>query len=74
MIHLLSAKTFSVTVKMHQFDVIRYRAFLFLRAENRVARWFVFTKNPDLGKFWSALEWKILVYFMTIWNVFGHFL
>jgi hypothetical protein len=27
------------------------------------------TKNPNLGKFWRALEWKILVYFMTIWNI-----
>jgi hypothetical protein len=25
------------------------------------------TKNPDLGKFWRVLLWKILVYFMTIW-------
>jgi hypothetical protein len=24
------------------------------------------TKNPNLGKFWRALQWKILVYFMTI--------
>jgi hypothetical protein len=24
------------------------------------------TKNPDLGKFWRALEWKMLVYFMTV--------
>jgi hypothetical protein len=26
------------------------------------------TKNPNLGKFWSVLLWKILVYFMTIWS------
>jgi hypothetical protein len=27
--------------------------------------------NPSpLGKFWRALEWKILVYFMTIWYSF----
>jgi hypothetical protein len=26
------------------------------------------TKNPNMGKFWRALEWKMLVYFMTIWN------
>jgi hypothetical protein len=33
------------------------------------------TKNPNLGKFWKALEWKMLVcifygqmvYFMAIW-------
>jgi hypothetical protein len=27
------------------------------------------TKNPNLGKFWRALEWKMLVYFMVIWNI-----
>jgi hypothetical protein len=26
------------------------------------------TKNPNLGIFWRALEWKMLVYFMTIVN------
>jgi hypothetical protein len=27
------------------------------------------TKNPNLGKFWRVLQWKILVYFMTIWSI-----
>jgi hypothetical protein len=27
------------------------------------------TKNPNLGKFWSVLLWKILIYFMTIWSI-----
>jgi hypothetical protein len=27
------------------------------------------TKNPNFGKFWTALEWKMLVYFMAIWNI-----
>jgi hypothetical protein len=27
------------------------------------------TKNPILGKFWMVLQWKILVYFMTIWSI-----
>jgi hypothetical protein len=34
------------------------------------------TKTPNLGKFWRALEWKIFVYFMPIWNIlwpFGNF-
>jgi hypothetical protein len=38
------------------------------------------TKNPNLGKFWRVLLWKILVYFMTIWSTlrpkeifYGHF-
>jgi hypothetical protein len=26
-------------------------------------------KNPNLGKFWRALEWKMLVYFTVIWNI-----
>jgi hypothetical protein len=25
------------------------------------------TKNPNLGVFWIAMEWKMLVYFTTIW-------
>jgi hypothetical protein len=54
----------------------------------RVARWFVFKpKNPNLGKFWRALDWKILWlhgifyghlgYFITVWYIlcsFGTFL
>jgi hypothetical protein len=27
------------------------------------------TKNPYLGKFWSVLQWKMLVYFMPIWSI-----
>jgi hypothetical protein len=27
------------------------------------------TKNPDLGIFWRAFEWKILVYLMATWNI-----
>jgi hypothetical protein len=27
------------------------------------------TKNPDLGKFWRVLEWKMLVYFTVIWYI-----
>jgi hypothetical protein len=26
------------------------------------------TKNPNLGKFWSVLQWQMLVYFMAIWS------
>jgi hypothetical protein len=35
------------------------------------------TKNPNLGKFWRALDGKMLIYFMDIWNIlrtFGKFL
>jgi hypothetical protein len=31
------------------------------------------TKNPNSGKFWRALEWKMLVYFMAIWNILRPF-
>jgi hypothetical protein len=31
------------------------------------------TTNLNLGKFWRALELKMLVYFMTIWNILGPF-
>jgi hypothetical protein len=31
------------------------------------------SKNPNLGKFWRALEWKWLVYSLAIWNIYyGH--
>jgi hypothetical protein len=26
------------------------------------------TKKPNLGKFWRALDWKMFIYFMPIWN------
>jgi hypothetical protein len=31
------------------------------------------TKNPNLGKFWKAVDWKILIHFMTIWNILPTF-
>jgi hypothetical protein len=31
------------------------------------------TKNPNLGKFWRALGWKIFMYFMAIWNILWRF-
>jgi uncharacterized Tic20 family protein len=33
-------------------------------------------KNTNLGKFWSALDWKMLIHFVAIWNIllrFGKF-
>jgi hypothetical protein len=27
------------------------------------------TKNPNLGKFWMDLQWKMLVYFIAIWSI-----
>jgi hypothetical protein len=27
------------------------------------------TQNPNLGKFWSALDWEMLIYFMSIWII-----
>jgi hypothetical protein len=26
------------------------------------------TKNPNLGKFWRDMQWKMLVYFTSIWQ------
>jgi hypothetical protein len=31
------------------------------------------TKNTNLGKFWRALDWKTLIYFMAIWNILQTF-
>jgi hypothetical protein len=31
------------------------------------------TKNPTWGKFWRALQMKMLVYFMTIWIILWPF-
>jgi hypothetical protein len=30
------------------------------------------TKNPNLGKFWRVLLWKILVYFLPFGLFYGH--
>jgi hypothetical protein len=38
--------------------------------KTRVARWYIFqTKDPNSGKFWMAIKWKMFVYFMVIWNI-----
>jgi hypothetical protein len=31
------------------------------------------TKNPNLGKFWRALDWKMFIYFVAIWNILWRF-
>jgi hypothetical protein len=31
------------------------------------------TKNPNLGKFWRVLQWKLLVYVMAIWSILQPF-
>jgi hypothetical protein len=31
------------------------------------------TKNPNLGKFWRALDWKMLICIMPIWNILWTF-
>jgi hypothetical protein len=33
-------------------------------------------QNPNLGKFWRSLDWKMLINFIAIWNIlqiFGRF-
>jgi hypothetical protein len=29
--------------------------------------------NPNVGKFWRALDWKMLIYFMATWNILWRF-
>jgi hypothetical protein len=31
------------------------------------------TKNPNMGKFWRVLDWKMFIYFMAIWNILWRF-
>jgi hypothetical protein len=31
------------------------------------------TKNPNLGKFWMTLDWKMLIDFTAIWNILQTF-
>jgi hypothetical protein len=31
------------------------------------------TKNPNLGKFWRVLQWKMLVYFKDTWSIVRSF-
>jgi hypothetical protein len=31
------------------------------------------TQKPNFGKIWRALEWKMLLIFMTIWNILLQF-
>jgi hypothetical protein len=31
------------------------------------------TKNPNLGKFWRVLQWKMLVYFVDTWSILQYF-
>jgi hypothetical protein len=35
---------------------------------------YFYTKIPNLGLIWRALEWKMMVYFRSIWNSFRLFL
>jgi hypothetical protein len=38
--------------------------------KNRVARWFIYIPKHQLG---GPLEWKMLVYLMSIWNILRPF-
>jgi hypothetical protein len=31
------------------------------------------TKNPNLGKFWMVMQWKMMVYFMDTWSILQSF-
>jgi hypothetical protein len=40
----------------------------------RVARWFTFKpKYPNLNKFWRALDSKMMIYLMVVWNILRTF-
>jgi hypothetical protein len=69
MYNLVQAKTNNFTNKLFcYFFMARVSGF------SRVARWNILkTKNLNLGKFWTALEWKMLLYFMVIWNILRPF-
>jgi hypothetical protein len=30
---------------------------------------YIHAKNTKLDQFWRDLEWKLLLYFVTIWNI-----
>jgi hypothetical protein len=47
----------------------------FRRKPFRVARWFIFIPKIPIWVhvLWRALEWRMLVYFMTSWNILGPF-
>jgi hypothetical protein len=52
------------TLEAFLFCMVCLRSFCILC---RVARWYYFyTENLNLGTFWRAFEWNMLVYFMTI--------
>jgi hypothetical protein len=34
---------------------------------------YLHTKNPYLGKFWRAMDWKMFVYFLAIRNSLIYF-
>jgi hypothetical protein len=34
---------------------------------------YFWTKNPNLGTFWTALQWKMMVYFMDTWSILRSF-
>jgi hypothetical protein len=51
------------------------RAIFSRRKQGCQMAWFQ-AKNPTLGKFWRALDWKMFTYCMAIWNIlriFGMF-
>jgi hypothetical protein len=47
--------------------------FCTMRSRQGCQMFYFQTKNNNLGKFFRALDWKILIYFMPIWNIFRAF-
>jgi hypothetical protein len=42
-------------------------------APTKVARWYIFKPKSQSGKFWRALELKMLAYFIVVWNILRPF-
>jgi hypothetical protein len=55
-------------------NMIRVKSWAEMRQQVQGCQMVYFqTKNPNLGIFWWALECKMLLYFMTIWNILRPF-
>jgi hypothetical protein len=60
------------TLSLHSLFFKKY--FFNCDTQALLKRWYIFKpKNPNLGKFWRALEWERLVYSLAIWNILRPF-
>jgi hypothetical protein len=45
------------------------RRCFFRQVKQDCQMFFFINQFADSGKFWRALKWKMIVYFMTVWNI-----